>query len=130
MHRQCTAETKSGTRCRARALAGTEWCFTHHPDRQSDLAESRKRGGQARSNAVRATRQWRHLADNLEAEDIPGLLLAAGIAAAQGEMEAKQATALAACARAAFQISEAVLLEQRIRQLELLTSRLEEPHHE
>lgn len=130
MHARCMAKTKSNLPCKGRPLPGSRFCLAHDPERQCALAESRKRGGLARANTARASKQWRHLADDLQPQEIPTLLLSVGLAAVEGHIEPKQATAFAVCARAAIQVAEAAMLEERIRLLERITDRLERGGHE
>jgi hypothetical protein len=44
---QCAAPTRSGGRCRARALPGRCCCHFHDPDRAAQLAASHPKGGAA-----------------------------------------------------------------------------------
>jgi hypothetical protein len=46
--RRCIATTKDGTPCRAYALAGSDYCYQHDPDRAVERREARSRGGRAR----------------------------------------------------------------------------------
>ncbi len=46
--RRCRARTRRGEPCRMAPVIGSDHCFTHAPEKARDLAEARKRGGQAR----------------------------------------------------------------------------------
>jgi hypothetical protein len=57
MQATCSGTTKAGAACRAPAMPGRAYCITHDPERAAELAEWRKRGGKAKSNAARAKKQ-------------------------------------------------------------------------
>ncbi len=42
---QCKAKTQTGQPCRAQALKGSKYCFTHSPATGAQRAAARKRGG-------------------------------------------------------------------------------------
>jgi hypothetical protein len=48
----CSGIRADGDRCRAQAIAGSEWCFNHHPDyedsRRRRAFKGGKRGGRGR----------------------------------------------------------------------------------
>ena len=44
----CKAVTKTGARCRVRALEGSLYCYFHSPDMAAERKEARARGGRAR----------------------------------------------------------------------------------
>ena len=46
--KQCKAKTKSGRRCEAYAVAGSDFCLTHAPERARDRAERNRKGGYAK----------------------------------------------------------------------------------
>lgn len=49
---QCSGINASGGRCRGQAIAGDEWCFSHHPDKEDQrrrrATKGGKRGGRGR----------------------------------------------------------------------------------
>lgn len=49
---KCTAMCADGAPCRAHALAGDEFCFTHHPARSEERAIARRAGGEARRATI------------------------------------------------------------------------------
>jgi len=51
----CQGTTKDGRPCRAFAVAGSSYCFSHDPDLARERAAARSKGGKAR--------QGRHLGD-------------------------------------------------------------------
>lgn len=48
----CSGIRADGGRCRGQAIAGSQWCFSHHPDyeqaRQRRASKGGKRGGRGR----------------------------------------------------------------------------------
>lgn len=48
----CTAVKTDGERCKAQTLAGSDFCFFHHPGKSSERREARRKGGLARSRKV------------------------------------------------------------------------------
>ncbi len=44
--RRCTAKSKSGKRCKAAAIQGSDYCFAHEPTLAAKRAEWRRKGGQ------------------------------------------------------------------------------------
>jgi hypothetical protein len=49
----CEQVTSSGASCKARALPGSRFCFSHEPQLAAKRAEGRKRGGRERSRPAR-----------------------------------------------------------------------------
>ena len=45
---QCSAKTRNGQPCRAQALKGRRFCFTHDPAQGAARAKARRRGGERR----------------------------------------------------------------------------------
>lgn|SRR5215216_549227 len=41
----CAAVKPDGSRCKARAMQGSEWCFNHHPDRSEERRRNASKGG-------------------------------------------------------------------------------------
>jgi hypothetical protein len=46
---QCSAITAAGRRCSARAQAGQEWCWNHHPSKAAERSLNAHAGGRARA---------------------------------------------------------------------------------
>lgn len=44
---KCAALTRNGERCRAGAMPGAEWCYSHHPDQAEKRRRNASRGGKA-----------------------------------------------------------------------------------
>jgi hypothetical protein len=43
--KKCKGKKRDGTPCNAWALTGSDYCFTHDPEKALERAEARKRGG-------------------------------------------------------------------------------------
>lgn len=84
------------------------------------MAAARRAGGRAKSNYVRTAKQWAALSRNVTLSDVPAILIGAGLAALNGEVEPQRVTALANAMKAAASLAEIGILEERIRQLESL----------
>lgn len=115
---KCSGITKQGKPCRGVPVHGSQWCMTHHPDLQERQSENRRRGGEARSNARRAIRQWTEFGKELGNEDLPAIIKSSMYAVKIGELEPAQAQAIAALARTANQLTADLELEARIAELE------------
>jgi len=46
---QCKATRDDGSRCRAAALAGGDYCFAHDPSRRASFLNASRRGGRQRA---------------------------------------------------------------------------------
>src|SRR5688572_15560335 len=53
---RCSGTTKAGAPCQATAPPGRAYCIAHDPERVTDLAEWRRKGGRASSNKARAAK--------------------------------------------------------------------------
>ncbi len=116
MQHRCKATTKSGEPCSARTLPESEWCFAHDPHRIIDIAEARKKGGQAKSNRARAKKAM--LDAVLSPAELEGLLGATMNAVISGHKEPAIGNAIANLARAAVAVRDAVAVDERIAELE------------
>jgi hypothetical protein len=72
----CCGIRADGGRCRAQAIADSQWCFSHHPDyeekRRRRASKGGKRGGRGRPQAELATIKGRlsDLADDVLEERV------------------------------------------------------------
>lgn len=41
----CAAIKTDGSRCKARAMQGSQWCFNHHPERSEQRRRNASKGG-------------------------------------------------------------------------------------
>lgn len=48
LKRVCKGRNTSGEACRANVQSEIDWCFMHDPERQDEVREARKAGGQRR----------------------------------------------------------------------------------
>jgi hypothetical protein len=107
--KRCSGVTRDGSPCRARAQRDSRYCLSHDPERVTDLAEWRRRGGRASSNANRAKRQ---LPEGLLSVQALQALLGLTITEVRaGTIEPGVANSVAALARAYITVSEAAAIE-------------------
>ncbi len=110
---QCESTKRNGEPCQAQALPSSQQCWAHDPAQAEQRAEARRKGGRNRSKIVR-----------LRGLVPPRLLpvydrLERALAEVHdGELDPKQAQAMAALARAMTTVLTAGELEQRVRDLE------------
>lgn len=97
MQRQCSGITKGGARCRAFALPGSTFCIAHDPNKVTELAEFRRRGGRGRSNTNRARRA---VADLRAIPDVQNMLIEAFKDVRNGKLEPTVGTAMATISNA------------------------------
>ena len=108
----CTAITSSGQRCRARALAGQEWCFNHSPERAAQRKANAAAGGRSRTRRQHS-----------EITRIKMRIDEATCAVLRGELD----RATAAVAFQGFNVLlRAVEVERRIREVDEIEERLNE----
>lgn len=117
----CSAVTKGGKPCRARAVAGSQFCNFHGLS-DAERLERARRGGRARSNQARAAKELDAASHDL------GSLRAALFRALQsvesGNLEPSRASAMAGLARAILSVSEAGELEARLAAVESALERI------
>ena len=114
--KRCVGTRKDDTPCPVTVLVDGRYCFAHSPKLHVDRTEARRRGGHNRATAVR-----------LRALMPPRLVpvfdrLEAALAETHaGDLDPKQAQAMAALARAMTAVLTAGELEERLRKLEETT---------
>lgn len=109
MVRQCKGQTTSGDPCSAQPVRDDGFCFWHSPSTAEERAESRRRGGQNRSNRARARKQLP--AGVLTVNEVRGLLGKALRDVLAGTLEPGPANAAAAIARSYLAACEASAVE-------------------
>jgi hypothetical protein len=115
MVERCKATNASGAPCGAQARRDG-WCAWHDPARRAEMAEARRRGGQARSNKARARKQLTSAAMSpAELQGVIGLTITQVLA---GTKPPGVGQAVAALARAAMHVREASEVEARLEALE------------
>lgn len=103
---------KDGSPCRAQAL-DDGFCLSHSPSRIAQLSESRRKGGRNRSRSARLRR--------LAPPALIGVYEELEKALAEvhaGDLDPRQATAMASLATAMVRVLTAGEIEQRVRDLE------------
>ena len=110
---QCAGTRADGQPCTSAAVGASGYCFSHDPDRAAERDDARRRGGENRSNSARL----RGL--------VPPRLLAtfdtletALQEVHTGSLDPRQASAMAAVARAMVAVLTSGELEQRVRDME------------
>ena len=114
MHVPCNAITNSGNPCKGRSLPGRSYCISHDPEFADRRAEGQRKGGEQRSNARRAAKQWAAIGEQVSVTDLPAILKACMFSVKSGAMEPAQASAITGLAKAAVSISNEIDLEARI----------------
>lgn len=120
VRRLCAANTKAGAPCRAFALTDSEYCISHSPEHREQHLAAARAGGVAKATSIRTAKEWMAISRHLDYADLPTVLIGAGLACLNGQIEPSRVTALATALRAAAAISETAILEKRIRDLEQL----------
>jgi hypothetical protein len=83
----CSGIRTDGGRCKAQAIADSQWCFSHHPDyeeaRRRRASRGGKRGGRGRptSELARLASRFEELADKVLAGEVER-----GIGAVAGQL--------------------------------------------
>ncbi len=114
----CTSTRTDGQPCTARALPESAYCFAHDPAVRQRRIEGNRRGGQAKSNAARAARQWAAIGREVPDEDLPAVIKALIFSVRSGAVEPAVATCIAGLAKTALQLHSDIDLERRIEALE------------
>jgi hypothetical protein len=113
----CSSSRADGSRCRAQAIRGSEWCFNHHPDyeaaRRRRAARGGKRGGRGRPTAelARLQRRFEELAEAVLSDEIER-----GAGAVAGQL----LNGARACVRDALAAREQEELVERLEALEAM----------
>src|SRR5829696_96502 len=116
----CTGRNKDGAACKARAQRDSTFCLAHDPLRVTDLAEWRRQGGRASSNAARARRQLPEgLLGYQELQAVVGLTITD---VRSGKIEPGVANSVAALSRAYVAVAEAAAVESLQAQVDELRS--------
>ncbi|MGD9892791.1 MAG: hypothetical protein AB7U18_16040, partial [Dehalococcoidia bacterium] len=104
----CQAPRKDGAPCKAVIVLTSGYCALHDPDRQAEVQAARVRGGHGKAKTARAAR----LVPSMLRPVLATVLDALG-EVHRGELEPKQAQAMAALAGAAVRLYTAGVVEQR-----------------
>lgn len=117
--RRCKADTKSGTRCRATAVEGSDYCFAHEPTLAAKRAEWRRAGG--RQSGRRAALQ--EAATIRTPEEVRDLLARTVVAVQEGTMDARTANTIRSLSNALLKAIKDTDLAQRLEALERAVAR-------
>ncbi len=115
---RCTATKVNGQPCQAFALPGEAVCWSHLPGNQDAVKQAQRRGGENRSAARRAAKQWAAAGRQIRPEELPHMLKACILRVASGQMEPAQASAIAGLAKASVALSHDLEIEARLTALE------------
>jgi hypothetical protein len=115
MQATCSALTKSGAPCRAPALA-SGWCVSHDPNRVVEIAEYRRRGGQAKSNRARARRQLP--IEPMGNDELRAWITVAFAKAMKGQMAPALLNALSNAAKTMAELQRESTIEERMSEIE------------
>jgi hypothetical protein len=112
---RCKATNANGAPCGAQAIRDG-WCAWHDPERQAQMTEARRRGGQAKSNRTRARKQLASTA--MTPAELQGVIGASIAKVLSGTITPGMGQAVAALARASVSIREATEFDERLEALE------------
>ncbi len=115
MVEKCSATNANGSACGSQAQ-GNGLCRWHDPVRAAEMVEARRKGGQAKSNKVRARKAM--VDGALSPAELEGLLGITMSAVLNGHKEPAIGNAIANLARAAVAVRDAVAVDERISELE------------
>ena len=111
--KRCTATRKDGQPCTAPVLDGSTYCFAHSPERAEEREQARRKGGASTASSARlrglVPPRLLSVYDTLESalQEVH-----------DGSLDPKQASAMAAIARAMVATLTSGELEQRLRDME------------
>src|SRR5215213_5557463 len=112
---RCKGLNTAGEPCGAQALRDG-WCAWHDPERQDEMTDARRRGGQARSNKARAKKQL--VAAAMRPAKLEGIIGVTITQVLAGTKTPGVGQAVAALARAAMHVREQSEIETRLAALE------------
>ena len=115
MLRTCQATTTAGSACSAQPVRPDGFCYWHSPALATERTAARRRGGEHRSNRLRAAKA---MPAALTSDDLLVTLSRVIAKAEKGEIEPGPANAISSLARAMNAIRETTEIEQRLADLE------------
>jgi len=117
--RRCKAKAKSGKRCKAYAVKGSDYCAFHEPELAGERAKWRRAGG---SQGVRKAAL--EAAVGVQSpEEVKQLLGRTIEAVRRGEMDPSTANAIARLCNLQLKAIRETEYEQRLQRLEQMTQR-------
>jgi len=109
----CAGTRKDGTECRARRLRNSRLCFAHDPTLRDKRHEAYAAGGRAKSTEARLTKLM-----PASLKPILDLLMTSVSEVHAGDLDPRQASAMASLAGAIGRLYETAALEERLEALE------------
>lgn len=113
--RTCKATTTAGSACSAQPVRPDGFCYWHSPALATERAAARRRGGEHRSNRLRAAKL---LPAALTSDDLLVTLSRVIHAAERGSVEPGVVTCISGAARTMTEIRKTTEIEQRLADLE------------
>ena len=113
---RCIATNANGQPCSAQPVRPSGYCVWHEPGLEAERQAARRRGGESRSNRVRAGR--RYAAAVLSLRQVQGMLSVVLEDVIAGDVEPGIATAAAGVARAIASVAQVGDIEERLAELE------------
>ncbi len=115
--RRCKAKTKSGERCRAYTVEGSDYCFVHDPTLAGERVRWRRSGGS--KGAKKAALE--EAVGVQTSEEVKGLLGRTIELVRSGKMDPSTANAIARLCNLQLKAIRETEYEERLQQLERLT---------
>jgi hypothetical protein len=119
MKRQCRHQRRDGRNCRANAIARSEFCFFHAPDRAADRLEAQRNGGLRNKGASLPPET--HDCDLKNVGDVVVLLGTTINHVRRGQVDPRIANSIGYLSGILLKALEMETLEQRISDLEIAT---------
>lgn len=114
---QCESRKQDGGQCRANALRGQPFCFSHSPAAKQAKREAVAKGGRNRCTLRRAAPP-REAARVRSIQDVQGLLYRTLEEVRNGVVDADLGRTIGYLAGVAAKVAEAAELDDRVRQVE------------
>ena len=114
--RPCKARTKDGTECQTPALAGSDFCFFHDPDKADERFEARAAGG--RQNRMKTLSADAPDIQVESCQDVARLISTTINQVRKGELDPRIANAVGYLANVFIKAVEQGDIERRIEELE------------
>lgn len=114
---QCEKHKQNGQPCRARAMRGVTFCFSHNPAAKKTKREASQRGGRNRRIPKRAARP-KYIVRVESISDVQQLLFRTLTELRNGDLDAELARTVGYLSGVATKVAEAADLEQRMREIE------------
>lgn len=119
--RTCKAETKTGEPCRAAAMPGSDFCFFHDPESETERHEAQSTGG--RSGRLKTLPEDTPDLKVENCADVVGLITATINQVRRGQIDPRVANAVGYLANVMIRAVEQSEVEQRLAALEAIVNR-------